>query len=248
MNVRYITCSDPRPHNSFDDLMHLWNLDNRVEIAVQMHPGKVSPGTERYKWIAELVDKMRYEFPRRNLAIHVNQDWCREICRGNIPDELKPFFDANWVYSFHCLPVVQRIQLNMSQKVADSLNARVLKDLISAFPDQEFIIQYNDKTKEAVERLHKTGAKFSLLFDASGGNGIAPKSWESPIYNEHPMGYAGGISPENVRRNLRQIKRVAKDDEIWIDAEGKLKTDDKFDCERARRYITKAARWIQRQR
>ena len=248
MNVLYITCSDPRPHNSFDDLVHLWNISGRVEIAVQMHPGKVSPGTERYDWIVSLVDKLRYELPQRNLAIHVNQDWCRDICNGKIPDELKPLFDANWVYSFNGLPVVQRIQLNMSQKVADTLRPNVLKDLISAFPKQEFIIQYNDKTKEAVERLHNVGAKFSLLFDASGGNGVAPKSWEKPVYNEHPMGYAGGLSPENIRRNLRQIKRVAPNDDIWIDAEGKLKTDDKFDCERARLYITQAERWMKRQR
>jgi len=248
MDIRYITCSDPRPHNSFDDLMRLWNISNRVEIAVQMHPGKVSPDTERYKWISQLVDKLRYELPQRHLAIHVNQDWCKEICNGIIPDELKPLFDKDWAFSFNDLPVVQRIQLNMSQKVADNLNPKVLKDLINAFPKQEFIIQYNDKTKEAVERLHNAGARFSLLFDASGGNGIAPKSWKSPIYEEHPMGYAGGLSPKNIRRNLRQIKRVAKNDDIWVDAEGKLKTDDKFDCELARQYIMKADKWINRQR
>ena len=64
MHIKYITCSDPRAHNSFDEMIGLWNTDPRVEIAVQMHPGKVSPGTDRYEWISELVDYL-YCVPQR---------------------------------------------------------------------------------------------------------------------------------------------------------------------------------------
>ena len=82
----------------------------------------------------------------------------------------------------------------------------------------------------AVEKMHQTGAKCSLLFDASGGRGVAPKSWQKPIYETHPMGYSGGLSPDNVVHNLRQINQlVPTDTPIWIDAEGRLKSNDLFD-------------------
>ena len=109
-------------------------------------------------------------------------------------------------------------------------------------------MQYNDKTKVAVDNLHKIGARFSLLYDASGGNGISPDSWKKPVYSEHDMGYAGGLGPDNITDNLEMIKSVARFDSVWIDAEGKLKTDNKFDVARAQQYVLNAKTWIEKQR
>ena len=139
----------------------------------------------------------------------------------------------------------------MPAYVADSISIRRVAKIIHDFPHHEFIFQYNDNTKKAIEKLHKTGAKFSLLFDASGGNGITPESWQKPIYQTHPMGYSGGISVDNVIGNLDKIKEVVPDDtSIWIDAEGRLKTqglfDEKplFDTEIAKQYVRRANLWI----
>ena len=247
MHIKYITCSDPRAHNSFDEMIGLWNTDPRVEIAVQMHPGKVSPGTDRYEWISELVDYLYCVPQRYNFAIHVNQQWCDDICSGRIPEELKTLFNAKWFY-LPGRPVVGRVQLNMPKATANSLDPYRLKNVIDAFPNKEFILQYNNKTKEAVEKMHHVGAKFSLLYDASGGNGISPNGWNKPVYREHDMGYAGGLSPENIVDNLNQIKTVAPFDTIWVDAEGKLKTDDKFDVSRAQQYVLNTVNWLQKQR
>ena len=249
MQIRYITCSDPRNHNTIDEMFNLWNLNDRVEIAIQMHPGKVSPDTDRYKWIQQLVDTV-YRTPGKKeypLAIHVNNDWCDDICNGKIPTPLATLFDT---YShFRFSPIIQRVQLNMPQKTADNFNPQKLKSVIDYFLDQTFIIQYNDRTKNAVEALHKTGANFELLFDASGGRGIDAKTWSAPIYPEkHPQGYSGGLSPENITDNLDKIATVAGNRSIWVDAEGKLKTDDKFDSKRARQYILNALAWEQKVR
>ena len=247
MNIKYITCSDPRNYNSHDELFDLWNLDKRVEIAVQMHPGKVSPDTERYNWIKQLVDKI-YPMPlwaKPNLAIHVNCDWCDEICNGKIPRALEPLFNACSYYSFS--PIVGRIQLNMPQKTADNFDAQKLKSLIDCFPTQDFIIQYNTRTQNAVNELHKAGAKFQLLFDASGGRGIDAATWCAPVFpGKHMQGYSGGLSPENIQDNLNKISAVADSHTIWLDAEGKLKTDDRFDVKRAAAYIKNVLAWEQK--
>lgn len=247
MNLRYITCSDPRNHNSHDEMFDLWNLDPRVEIAVQMHPGKVSPDTERYKWIRQLVDKASQSKKAPRLAIHVNNDWCDEICNGKIPDALAFLFGTRNLADF--LPVVERVQLNMPQKTADNFSAEKLKHIIEHFGDIEFIIQYNTKTKNAVDALYKTGAQFDLLFDASGGKGQSPYAWQSPVYGvSHLQGYAGGLRPENINTELDKIGTVAKNRDVWIDAEGGLKTDDKFDAMRAAAYIKNALAWEQKHR
>lgn len=247
MNLRYITCSDPRNYNSYEDLQSLWNIDDRVEIAVQMHPGKVSPDTDRYKWVKALVDSLYISKQEYNLAIHVNNDWCDDICNGVIPRALEPLFNASSYYKFR--PLVQRIQLNMPKHTAENFNAQKLKSVINSYNDKEFIIQYKPTTIAAVDALHKSGAKFSLLFDESGGTGRDANTWRAPVYpGQHNMGYSGGISPENVADNLTKISRVAGAQDIWIDAEGKLKRDDKFDIARAAAYIRNAISWDEKQR
>lgn len=134
-----------------------------------MHPGKISPDTERYNWIRALVDSLYIRKPEYNLAIHVNNDWCEDICNGIIPAALEPLFNASSYYKSR--PLVQRIQLNMPKHTA-----------------------------------------------------------------------------ENVADNLTKIKSVAGAYDIWIDAEGKLKRDDKFDVNRAKQYIQNALKWDEKQR
>lgn len=254
MNIRYITCSDPRNHNTVYELCDLWDIDPRVEIAVQMHPNKVSPGTERYEWIKDVFHVL-YGFPHKNLAIHVNNDWCDDICNGKIPDELKMLFDA---YNCSLQPIVGRIQLNMPQKTADNFNPAKLNRIINEYKNKEFIIQYNARTQNAVQQLHKIGANFSLLFDASGGRGESPKSWQKPVYPVfHQQGYAGGLKPENVDTELDKIAKVAAQFPTWIDAEGGLQTPTGelkpdgtpiklFDAARAAAYIKNALAWEQK--
>ena len=246
MKLKYITCSDPRNYNSHDEMFNLWNIDPRVEIAVQMHPGKVSFDTERYNWIRQLTDALYYIPQKYNLAIHVNNDWCNDICNGIIPQELRPLIELRqW---FIDKPIVGRIQLNMPQKTADNFNAEKLKRVIDFYKNQDFIIQYNDRTKDAADALHKTGAKFDLLFDASGGRGIDADAWRAPVSDKHNTGYAGGLAPENITGNLDKIANVAGNHTIWTDAEGKLKTDDKFDAARAAAYIKNILTWEQKHR
>ena len=248
MKLQYITCSDPRDYNSFDELNGLWNIDPRVEIAVQMHPGKVSPETPRYQWVKELVDTLnRMPQQNPNFAIHVNNDWCDEICNGRIPEALYPLFCA-WHYDTEKM-VVGRIQLNMPDKTVENFNPFELKKVFEYFSTQKFIVQYNNRTKPAVNQLHNAGANFQILFDASGGRGISADEWKKPVYpGKHAQGYSGGLSPENIADNLTKINTVADGHTIWTDAEGKLKTDNKFDCARAAAYIKNAIRWEQNQK
>ena len=246
MKLRYITCSDPREHNSIESIMELARLP-LAEIAVQCHPSKMYDGMPRNVWFNKLLAAAK-SVPNINLAIHINQEWATDICAiGKIPETI-----LNWIQiqREENQPIIQRIQLNMPKAAADNIDANKLAQIIHDFSNQEFILQYNDNTKTAVEKLHRTGAKFSLLFDASGGKGISPENWQKPVYATHPVGYSGGISPSNVIYNLVLINRlIPKHRSMWIDAEGKLKSPNAvynknmFDCELAKMYVHRANLW-----
>lgn len=248
MYLRKITCSDPREFNSIEDIVSLTQISPLVEIAVQAHPSKMLRSMPRHKWFNMLIMESQ-SMPRpMNLALHVNNEWAYSLCNGTIPEILK-----DWFVLYHpdtLTPTIKRIQINMPQSATYNFNPYKLAKIISDFPDKEFIMQYNGRTRYCVYSLYSTKAKFSVLFDESGGNGITPTKWHTPKYRRHSVGYAGGFGPDNVVENLNKINDMSLSMEtknqnlsIWIDAEGKLKTDDKFDPKRAREYILHALDW-----
>jgi len=250
MKLEYITCSDPREHNSISEIIKLGRMPN-AEIAVQCHPSKMSDGMARNVWFGNLL-KQLYDIKPINLAIHINNEWANEICcEGKIPEIILDWLKAyNTKNAKPYPPLIQRIQINMPEYTAQNIRPDLVAQIINAFPHREFIFQYNEITKGAIRKLHDTGVKFSLLFDASGGRGLTPESWQKPIYQKHKMGYSGGISPDNVIDNLRKINiLLPKDYNTWIDAEGRLKTNNlfdeklKFDTQLARLYIARANNW-----
>ena len=248
MNLRYITCSDPREFNDIHDIVNLAKTSPRAEIAVQAHPSKMLRGMPRNEWFRELVQYVICDKHDINLAVHVNREWCDEICRtGKMPGELREFFD---LYQSGRKPVIKRWQLNIPADTAKKTDFFALACLIGNNADRDFILQYNANTKHIANQLfYHTPVMFSLLYDASGGRGISPNGWQDALFPKIPQGYSGGLSPENVKANLSKISAALEypRDDIWIDAEGKLKTDDKFDINRARQYILNAEKWLVQQ-
>lgn len=76
----------------------------------------------------------------------------------------------------------------------------------------------------------------ALLIDSSGGRGISPQAWMPPATHK-PVGFAGGMGPDNLRDELDRILPVSKYN-AWVDMEGKLRTlradGDWFDIQLAR--------------
>ena len=246
MNLKYITCSDPREFNDIHDIVKLAKISPRVEIAIQAHPSKMSRGMPRNEWFHELAQYVVRDKHKVNFAIHVNREWCDDICRtGKIPGELMEFF---YVLNGNQL-LIKRWQLNVPRETIINTNIKSLGHLFESNKDRDFIIQYNVNTKNMVSDLFwHSSVDFSLLYDASGGRGISPDKWQEPVFPTISQGYSGGLSPENVQSNLDKISFVVPaNHDIWIDAEGKLKTDDKFDIVRARQYILNAENWLTQQ-
>lgn len=71
------------------------------------------------------------------------------------------------------------------------------------------------------------------LYDVSGGNGVRPKKWLA-----HPgrlVGYAGGISADNVLDTIQSINGLmGRCGPYWLDMESSVRTDDWFDLVKVR--------------
>lgn len=231
-----------REYNEIDDILDLGKRYPMSEFAIQAHPSKFSAYMPRYVWFDTLAHAASVN--KINLAMHVNAEWRTEICRGNIPYEIKRLWNLKRADG---TPVIGRVQININGgKDSFRFYASKVADIIRAYPNIEFIFQYTPKQRHRTNQLDTKNVPFDLLFDASGGRGQSPKAWRAPVMENHKMGYSGGISPENIAENLDKINKVVPAGyNIWIDAEGKLKDPDtkQFDTVRAEKYIQNALRW-----
>ena len=244
MKLRYITCSDPREDIPVESMLNFITKYPISEIGVQAHPGPMSFNQSRNKWFDQIVKAAQNMPSPPNIALHINYHWCDYMCEGIVPNELNWWLRVPNAYTGQ--PVIKRVQLNIGD-YSNKFDVEKLSMLINKHDNQEFIFPWNESKAKKIEALKQTGTKFSLLFDGSYGAGIEPDSWREPVYKDIPNGYAGGLGPGNVIKNLDKISTIVpKDYTTWIDAEGKLrdpKTTESFTLELAEKYIENAIAW-----
>ncbi len=228
-------------------LWSYWGFGKRLSLASRYTPSAMQNGMPRNTWFNQLLNLSENKTAALNIAVHVNYDWCSDFCKGKIAPELSDWLRRRVKNTDQ--PLIKRWQLNIGDET-NGFDEHALAKIISDFQNTEFIFIYNEKcsVQESIEKLDKTGAKFSLLFDSSYGYGITPKNWSKPIFDHHPQGYAGGLCGENVIENMDKIsKKIPKNYETWVDAEGKLMKPGtrKFDLDRAQSYIRNVLKWLE---
>lgn len=251
MNIKYITCSDPREDVPIKDLIELQKISPLVEFGIQAHKSAMSRGMPRYEWCRELIKTSAELKEPLNIAIHVNYQWCKNFLNSTPPSELlECFFSVN---KHSGLPTVRRWQFNIGDNTVD-IDIEKASRTIRAYSekDYEFILPYNEKTHDCLLKIHKTyKTKFSVLFDSSYGMGQSPEKWTPPVFKNLIHGYSGGLSDENIHKNLDEIKAVLPTGySTWIDAEGKLMKPGvrAFDINRAANYIHGVLDWKDKQK
>ena len=199
-----------------------------VEFGVLFRPDK--EGQPRYattNWVKELA---AIKPAPMKLAAHLCGDRVNEVLSGD-----GTFLEqvASWGF--------QRVQINATavngvdtSKMADQVP--LVAQVISKFPQLEFILQKNEETKPLWEGLLNMGLpkNVSMLVDESKGTGVSASHWPAPS-PDYDIGYAGGIGTKNVEKVLTDIDEVAKGRSIWIDMESSLRSikndEDVFDLD-----------------
>lgn len=173
-------------------------------------------------WLSQLCDVAP---GRMKLSCHVCGKYVRDICLGHLDKNLE-----NLWRNF------QRIQLNF-HGIVHEVELSYFTSLLSDFKDKQFIFQLDGVNNDLLDIALQSGINAVPLFDTSGGVGRLPEEWPKPFGSYY--GYAGGLSPSNLRYELIRISEVAGDTRIWVDAETHLRSngDFLFDMQKVMQFL-----------
>lgn len=167
-----------------------------------------------FRWLARLRDAITENDATVKLSLHI----CGNPLRAMLSN-------GEWAAPHSVLDelIWGRSQLNFHGVAIDLRQAHncasaMLHDWIA----EEIIVQLDGENDWFVDALKAEGfPRVSGLYDRSHGGGVVPSRWPAP--NVHwEVGYAGGLGPENVGRELQRIADAAGGHRFWIDMETKL--------------------------
>jgi hypothetical protein len=119
-----------------------------------------------------------------------------------------------------------RAQLNIAKYLTEVASPELLARCLP--PGREYILQVGRSRERGLalaSQLQGLGLTVSVLFDASGGKGISPKSWPS-VPATLRCGFAGGLGPEILADELRRLERIVGDRAVWIDMQSRVRSED----------------------
>ncbi len=231
MHLKYCSLTGADDAVDIQDLSAVAQEYPFVEWAILLLPEHAGePRCPSPAWIQQF----KKEYAGSHTALHLcGQALLDFIAKKNEPLDIMSGFD--------------RIQLNLAfGEMEAKYDPAKLAARVKESPQWEFILQYGNDKKNLLP-LFENIPNHALLFDTSAGRGISPDAWPSPIKG-HFCGYAGGITPDNVKKNLDMIAKTAAGQPTWVDMESGIRTDDRFDLKKVRRvleivkdYITRPA-------
>lgn len=230
----YITLTGADDSTSLDDL---WSLAAQyrfglVEWGVLYSVSNQGQGRyPSFGWIGRLAARLEEPGARPpSFALHV--------CGGKAVAD----FLAGTGHVCEVAKHFGRVQLNFRH---DSYPLDQIERTIRRNLNKGVITQHNDANADLWELLagHHNHA---VLFDASGGRGIAPDQWPAPL-DGVACGYAGGLGLDNLAAELPRIHDAAAGKPYWIDMESKLRNAaDHFDLSPAKQCLDIASEFYRR--
>jgi hypothetical protein len=210
MRLHTVTITGPDDQSDPDDLVRLATEFPFVEWGILFTRRSSRPTFPSDAW----VERLRRRAPEgMRLSGHVCSTWAREVCTGRWPAKLN-------------LERFGRAQLNIARYLTEVASPEGLARCLP--PGREYILQVGTSRERGLAlaaQLQGLGSTVSVLFDASGGKGISPKSWPS-VPAALKCGFAGGLGPDNLAGELRRLERIVGDRVVWIDMQSRVRSED----------------------
>lgn len=241
--VSLVTCSGVNEKNSVDDLLTFCAQFPKTELGIQCSPKKFDEG--RYEWLKEVCSKTGEKNLSTHLALHLNQEFAIQFCKGKIPESIETFLSLKNDFGE---PLISRVQLNFMlgrEKFENNAYAPDLSKLetsVKSLKGQRVILSCSQPNLPLIQKIHYRKMVFDALYDDSFGEGIAPKERKAPLFKDVYQGYAGGLGPLNIADELSKIARLTNAS-VFVDAEGKLKENGCFSFSKAAEFVQNIAFW-----
>ncbi len=215
MKINKVTMTGADDSISPNDLIEISKKYPFVEWGILV--SRNSQGTNRFPSI-DWMNKLSAYNTGIQLSCHVCGTYVKEVLMGS--HRFKSEIGNIW-------NDFQRIQINThAQKHQFEYDAIVgLKSL-----NKEIIFQFDGANQTILAYALLNNVNCSTLYDMSHGNGILPKEWPKPIEGVK-CGYAGGLSPDNIKQQIELIESKVGNYELWIDMETQIRSnsDAQFD-------------------
>lgn len=241
MKIAYVTLTGADDKTPIDGLLDVSAEFPFVEWGILFSPSRQgSSGYPSWRWLDHLC-----VFGHLHLAAHLCGQYVVDAMRGRLTVLEREQVDRAF----------GTIQLNCYKDLLrEALTHPILWRTISVVHNgRKPVILGGNYSGLSIDVTQFLNAGVYPLFDASGGNGLSPKVWPAPFKTEYGTklfcGYAGGLGPENVSKELNRINDVAGDATVWIDMQSKLRNaKDEFDLKKCRQVLITVRQWIDRNR
>jgi hypothetical protein len=118
----------------------------------------------------------------------------------------------------------RRIQINSANGI-DQVDLPGLTRLIAKNADKQIILRIRDRNLEVADALVTQGISCSTLFDESEVQEPAQRKWPKGLKRFAGCGYAGGLGPDNIYKQLTPILNAAQSAERWwVEIDSSLRT------------------------
>jgi hypothetical protein len=186
---------------------HYFTVEWGLRIAVENH-GRTA-GFPTVDWIGKLA-------PELNLSAQLWGKSAADFLRGD-NTELMARYGQVW-------SLFRRIQINSADGI-DRVDLPALTRLIEKNPGKHLILRIRGRHLEVADALLAHGISCSTLFDESEAQDPAQKRWPKGLKRFAGCGYAGGLGPDNIYKQLSPILNAAQSAERWwVEIDSSLRT------------------------
>jgi hypothetical protein len=218
--------------------------ENRTRVADGDPPIMNKPRFPSLDWMLELLCEVE---PRINPNLALSCHMCGQAARD--------FLEG--VFLVGCQEPVnthfRRCQIN-THGVPHDFDARRLRETVwrMTMNGQQVIFQYDGVNTDAMlsctgRHVHDEYESGDFSIASLYGRMMPSEEWSHPLAKTKiSVGFAGGLSSENVASQIERILGVAGEAPFWIDAETHLRSDDgrRFDLEKVRRFLEAAKPYV----
>ena len=186
---------------------HYFTIEWGLWLAVERQG--IAAGFPSVEWICKLA-------PGLNLSAQLWGKSATDFLQGT-DSELMAHYGKLWS-SF------RRIQINSTDGI-DQVDLPRLVRLMERNPDKQLILRVRDRNLEVADALVAEGISCSTLFDEFEAHESPQKKWPKGPKRFAGCGYAGGLGPDNIYKQLTPILNAAQSAERWwVEMDSSLRT------------------------
>lgn len=226
MKLDRVTMTGADDETPIKDLVALSKEYPFVEWGILASPKRA--GTPRFPsaiWQKALADEIKAQpGPGTWISAHLCGGYVRSVLdRGELAVDEIPVW-----------PVASRVQLNFHAEPHTCEPGPFIDGIVAW--KRPVIFQDDGVNTDIFNHARWAGVDAAVLFDRSHGGGVVPGQWPEARLLVH-CGYAGGLGPETIAAELPKIAQAANGARIWIDMEGRVRTNEHFDLEKVRTVL-----------